>query len=100
MGLNLAQKITLEHLVQGEMRAGEEIGLRIDHTLTHDAMGTMTLLQFEAMDIPRVKTRLSLCYVDHSMMQAGFENADDHLFLRTIAAKYGILFSVPPPRRP
>ncbi len=95
MGLNLAQKIIRDHLAEGELRPGREIALRIDQTLTHDAMGTMTLLQFEAMDIPRVKTRLSLCYVDHSMMQAGFQNADDHMFLQTMAARYGLLFSRP-----
>ncbi|MHB1162488.1 MAG: aconitate hydratase [Chloroflexota bacterium] len=95
MGLNLAQKLIRDHLVEGELRQSEELGLRIDQTLVHDALGTMALLQFEAMDIPRVKTRLSLCYVDHSLLQVGFENSDDHPFLQTMAAKYGLLFSRP-----
>lgn len=95
MGLNLAQKLIRDHLVEGEMKQGEEVGLRIDQTLIHDALGTMAMLQFEAMDIPRVKTKLSLCYVDHSLLQVGFENSDDHPFLQTMASKYGLLFSRP-----
>ena len=95
MGLSLAQKIIKEHLAGGELRPGCEIALQIDQTLVHDALGTMALLQFEAMQVPRVKTKLSLCYVDHSMLQVGFESADDHLFLQTTAAKYGLFFSRP-----
>ena len=95
MGLNLAQKIIRDHLAEGELRPGREIALRIDQTLIHDALGTMALLQFEAMDVPRVKTKRSLCYVDHSMLQVGFENSDDHRFLQTMAAKYGLYFSRP-----
>jgi len=95
MGRSLTQKIIDEHLVAGEARAGSEIALRIDQTLTQDATGTMAYLQFEAMGIPRVRTKLSVSYVDHNMLQAGFENADDHRFLQSIAAKYGIYFSRP-----
>jgi len=95
MGLNLVQKIIKAHLVSGEMVPGSEIGIRIDQTLTQDATGTMAYLQFEAMGIPRVRTKRSVSYVDHNMLQTGFENADDHRFLQTIAAKYGIYFSRP-----
>lgn len=95
MGTNLARKILQEHLVSGKLEAGEEIAIRIDQTLTQDATGTMAYLQFEAMGIPRVKTKLSVSYVDHNTLQAGFENADDHRFLQSIAAKYGIYFSRP-----
>ena len=95
MGLNLIQKIIKEHLVSGEMVPGEGIAIRIDQTLTQDATGTMAYLEFEAMGVPKVKTEFSISYVDHSMMQAGFENADDHLFLETVAAKHGIAFSKP-----
>jgi aconitate hydratase len=95
MGKSLTQKIIEEHLVSGEPKAGTEIGIRIDQTLTQDATGTMAYLQFEAMGIPRVRTKLSVSYVDHNMLQAGFENADDHRFLQSIAAKYGIYFSRP-----
>ncbi len=95
MGENLTRKIIRAHLVEGEMTPGEEIALRIDQTLTQDATGTMAYLQFEAMGIPRVRTRLSVSYVDHNMLQAGFENADDHRFLQSAAAKYGIYFSRP-----
>jgi aconitate hydratase len=95
MGRSLARKIIEEHLVSGDPTAGSEIALRIDQTLTQDATGTMSYLQFEAMDIPRVRTKLSVSYVDHNMLQAGFENADDHRFLQSIAAKYGIYFSRP-----
>lgn len=93
--MNLTGKIIAAHLVGGDMRAGEEIALRIDQTLTQDATGTMAYLQFEAMGVPRVRTRLSVSYVDHNMLQTGFENADDHRFLQSIAAKYGIYFSRP-----
>ena len=92
---NLVQKILEEHLVEGKLGAGEEIGVKIDQTLTQDATGTMAYLQFEAMNIARVKTRLSVSYVDHNMLQTGFENADDHRFLQSIAAKHGIYFSRP-----
>ncbi len=95
MARNLVQKILEEHLVDGKLAAGEEVGIRIDQTLTQDATGTMACLQFEALGIPRVKTQLSVSYVDHNMLQTGFENADDHRFLQTIAAKYGIHFSRP-----
>ena len=95
MGKSLTYKILEEHLVSGELKPGSEIGIRIDQTLTQDATGTMAYLQFEAMGIPRVRTKLSVSYVDHNMLQTGFENADDHRFLQSIAAKYGIYFSRP-----
>lgn len=95
MGLTLAEKIIKNHLVFGTMTAGEEIGLRIDQTLTQDATGTMAYLEFEAMGIPRVKTELSLAYIDHNTLQSGFENADDHRYIQTAAEKYGIRFSRP-----
>jgi aconitate hydratase len=95
LGQNLTRKILAEHLVDGEMAPGEEIGIRVDQTLTQDATGTMTYLQFEAMGIPRVRTKLSVSYVDHNMLQTGFENADDHRFLQSVAARYGIYFSRP-----
>jgi len=95
MGCNLAQKIIAAHLTSGTMVPGQEIGLRIDQTLTQDATGTMTYLQFEAMDLPRVRTELSVSYVDHNMLQTDFRNADDHRYLQSVAAKYGILFSRP-----
>lgn len=95
MTMNLTQKILSEHLVSGEMIAGSEISIRIDQTLTQDATGTMAYLQFEAMGVPRVRTKLSVSYVDHNTLQTGFENADDHRFLQSIAAKHGIYFSRP-----
>ncbi|MGQ9823540.1 MAG: aconitate hydratase [Desulfotomaculales bacterium] len=95
MPYNLAQKIILDHLVGGRMAPGEEIAIRIDQTLTQDATGTLAYLQFEAMGIPRVKTRLTVSYVDHNTLQTGFENADDHRFLQTAAARYGAYFSRP-----
>ena len=95
MGLNLAQKIIKAHLVEGKLEPGSEIALKIDQTLTQDATGTMAYLQFEAMDLPQVRTELSVSYVDHNTLQTGFENADDHLFLQSIAQKYGIYFSRP-----
>ncbi len=95
MGKNLTRKILEEHLIIGEMIAGKEIAIRIDQTLTQDATGTMSYLQFEAMGVPRVKTKLSVSYVDHNTLQTGFENADDHTFLQSVAAKYGIYFSRP-----
>ncbi|MCR4420121.1 MAG: aconitate hydratase [Clostridia bacterium] len=95
MGLTLAEKIITEHLVAGKPEPGEEIGIRIDQTLTQDATGTMAYLQFEALGLPRVRVDLAVSYVDHNTLQTGFENADDHLFLQTVAAKYGICFSRP-----
>ncbi len=95
MGYTIAQKIIKEHLVCGEMAAGKEIGLKIDQTLTQDATGTMAYLQFEAMGIDRVKTELSVAYIDHNTLQAGFENADDHRYIQTVTKKHGIRFSRP-----
>ncbi|MBE7080750.1 MAG: aconitate hydratase [Clostridiales bacterium] len=95
MGYTIAQKIIKDHLVCGEMSVGQEIGLRIDQTLTQDATGTMAYLQFEAMGIDRVKTELSVAYIDHNTLQAGFENADDHRYIQTVAKKHGIRFSRP-----
>lgn len=95
MSMNLTQKILSSHIIEGEMVPTKEIAISIDQTLTQDATGTMAYLQFEALDIPRVKTELSVSYVDHNMLQAGFENADDHRFLQTFASKYGIYFSRP-----
>ena len=95
MGYTIAQKIIKNHLVSGNMVAGEEIGLRIDQTLTQDATGTMAYLQLEAMGIDRVKTELSVAYIDHNTIQAGFENADDHRYIQTVAKKHGVRFSRP-----
>ncbi|MBQ9543542.1 MAG: aconitate hydratase [Clostridia bacterium] len=95
MGLTLAQKIIKEHLISGEMTPGSEIALKIDQTLTQDATGTMAYLEFEAIGTERVKTELSVAYIDHNTLQSGFENADDHTYIRTVAAKYGIRFSRP-----
>ena len=89
MGKNLVQKILETHLVSGRLIPDEDIGIAIDQTLTQDATGTMAYLQFEALGIPKVRTKFSISYVDHNMLQAGFENADDHRFLQTFAAKYG-----------
>ena len=95
MGKNITQKIFKNHLVSGLLKPGEDISVTIDQTLTQDATGTMAYLQFEALGIPKVKTKLSVSYVDHNMLQTGFENADDHRFLQTFALNYGILFSRP-----
>lgn len=95
MGYTIAQKIIKNHLVCGNMVVGEEIGLKIDQTLTQDATGTMAYLQFEAMGIDRVKTELSVAYIDHNTLQAGFENADDHRYIQTVTKKHGIRFSRP-----
>ncbi len=95
MGYTIAQKIIKNHLVCGEMVVGQEIGLKIDQTLTQDATGTMAYLQFEAMGIDRVKTELSVAYIDHNTLQAGFENADDHRYIQTVTKKHGIRFSRP-----
>ncbi len=95
MGKNIVQKIFSSHLVCGKLKVDEEIAISVDQTLTQDATGTMAYLQFEAMGIPKVKTKLSVSYVDHNTLQTGFENFDDHLFLQSIAKKYGIYFSKP-----
>ena len=95
MGLTIAQKIIKEHLVSGDMTPGSEIALRIDQTLTQDATGTMAYLEFETMGVPRVKTELSVAYIDHNTLQSGFENADDHRFIQSMAKKYGLYFSRP-----
>ncbi|MDF2987854.1 MAG: aconitate hydratase, putative, Aquifex type [Eubacterium sp.] len=95
MGLNLAQKIIKNHLVSGEMVTGSEISIRIDQTLTQDSTGTMAYLQFEAIGMPRVKTKKSVAYVDHNTLQAGFENADDHKYIQTVASRHGVYFSKP-----
>lgn len=91
----LAEKIIKNHLVNGEMKRGNEIGIRIDQTLTQDSTGTMAYLQFEAMGIDKVKTKKSVAYIDHNMLQSGPENADDHMFIQTVAKKHGIYFSKP-----
>ncbi len=95
MPKNLTQKIIQEHLVSGSMEPGEEIQITIDQTLTQDATGTMAYLQWEALDLPKVQTELSVSYVDHNTLQMGYKNPDDHRYLRTVAAKYGIVFSPP-----
>jgi aconitate hydratase len=95
MAMNLSHKIIAAHLVTGKLEAGSEIAVRIDQTLTQDATGTMAYLQFEAMGVPRVKTKLSVSYVDHNMLQQDYMNADDHQYLQSVAAKYGIYFSRP-----
>ena len=93
MGMTIAQKIIQSHLLSGQMVRGQEIGLRIDQTLTQDATGTMAYLEFEAMGIDRVKTQRSVAYIDHNTLQCGFMNADDHQYIRTVAKKHGIWFS-------
>ena len=95
MGLTIAQKIIKEHLISGDMTPGSEIALKIDQTLTQDATGTMAYLEFETMGIPRVRTELSVAYIDHNTLQSGFENADDHRFIQSMAKKYGLYFSRP-----
>lgn len=95
MGYTLAQKIIRSHLLSGEMTVGSDIGLKIDQTLTQDATGTMAYLEFEAMGVPRVKTEKSVAYIDHNTLQTGFENADDHRFIQSVAKKHGIYFSRP-----
>ncbi len=95
MGLTIAQKIIKAHLVDGSMIPGEDIGLKIDQTLTQDATGTMAYLEFEAMGVERVKTERSVAYIDHNTLQTGFENADDHRFIQSIAKKHGIYYSRP-----
>ncbi|WP_024859791.1 aconitate hydratase [Ruminococcus flavefaciens] len=95
MGLTLTEKILKAHLVDGEYVKGQEIGIRIDQTLTQDATGTMAYLEFEAIGVPRVKTERSVAYIDHNTLQSGFENADDHRFIGSVAKKHGIYFSRP-----
>lgn len=95
MALNLTQKIIKAHLVSGDMKPGAPISIRMDQTLTQDATGTMAYLQFEALGVPRVRTELSVSYVDHNTLQTDYKNPDDHVFLQTIAAKHGIVFSRP-----
>ena len=95
MGYSIVQKIIKNHLLSGDMTVGAEIGLRIDQTLTQDATGTMAYLQLEAMDIDRVRTELSVAYIDHNTLQSGFENADDHRYIQTVAKKHGLKFSRP-----
>ena len=93
MGRNIVEKIIKNHYVSGDRKPGKEVAIRIDQTLTQDATGTMAYLQFESMGVPRVKTEVSVSYVDHNTLQEGFENADDHLYLQTVAAKHGIYYS-------
>ena len=95
MGLTLCEKIIKNHLVDGEYAPGNEVGIRIDQTLTQDATGTMAYLELEAMDIDRVKTELSVAYIDHNTLQTGFENADDHKFIQSVCKKRGVRFSRP-----
>lgn len=95
MGYNLAQKLIASHLLSGDMTVGSEVGLKIDQTLTQDATGTMAYLEFEAMGVERVKTELSVAYIDHNTLQTGFENADDHRFIQSCAKKRGVRFSRP-----
>ena len=95
MGLTISQKIIKDHLLSGDMTPGSEVALKIDQTLTQDATGTMAYLEFEAMGIDRVKTEKSVAYIDHNTLQSGFENADDHRYIQTVAAKHGIWFSRP-----
>ncbi len=95
MGLTIAQKIIKAHLLRGEMIPGSEIALKIDQTLTQDATGTMAYLEFETMGVPRVKTEKSVAYIDHNTLQCGFENADDHRYIQSVAKKHGVYFSRP-----
>lgn len=95
MGKNIVEKILSNHIVEGELKVGTTAGIRIDRTLTQDSTGTMAYLQLEAMGIDKVKTKKSVAFIDHNMLQQGFENADDHKFIQTIANKYGIYFSRP-----
>jgi aconitate hydratase len=95
MGKSIAEKVIAKHLVEGRMEPSEQIGLRVDHTLTQDSTGTLAYVEFEAIGVPRVKTKLSLSFVDHNMLQNDFRNADDHRYLQEVAAKYGVVFSRP-----
>ena len=94
-GYNIAQKLIASHLVEGEMVIGQEIGLKIDQTLTQDATGTMVMLELEAMDLDRVKTEVSVQYVDHNLIRADYKNSDDHLFLYTACQRFGLWYSRP-----
>ena len=95
MGLTIAQKIIKAHLISGDMTVGSEVALKIDQTLTQDATGTMAYLEFETMGLDRVKTERSVAYIDHNTLQSGFENADDHRYIQSVAKKHGIYFSRP-----
>ena len=95
MKQTIAEKVIAQHLIDGEMVSGREIALKIDHTLTQDSTGTLAYLEFEAMGVPRVRTDLSLSFVDHNMLQNDFRNADDHRYLQGVAVKYGVVFSRP-----
>ena len=95
MGMNLSEKIIANHVADGKIKSHEQIGLTIDHTLTQDSTGTLAYLEFEAMGVSKVRTKLSLSFVDHNMLQNDFRNADDHRYLQSVAAKYGIVFSRP-----
>lgn len=92
---SIAKKILQDHMVEGTFEIGKEIGIKIDQTLTQDATGTMAYLQFEAMKLDRVKTELSVSFVDHNTLQTDFKNPDDHRYLQSVAAKFGIKFSRP-----
>ena len=93
--MNLTHKLMRAHLASGDLIPGQEIALRIDQTLSQDALGTLAYLQFEAIGVPRVRTQLSVSYVDHNMLQGDFRNADDHNYLQDVAAKYGLYYSRP-----
>jgi len=93
MKKNIVYKIIEKHLIEGEIKAGNEVGIKIDQTLTQDATGTLAYLEFEAMGVDKIKTRCSASYIDHNTLQLGFENSDDHKYLQSIAEKYGIYFS-------
>lgn len=93
--MNITEKLIKSHLVSGEMKAGEEIGIKIDQTLTQDSTGTMAYLQFESMGVEKVRTELSVAYIDHNTLQSGFENADDHAYIQSVALKHGIRVSKP-----
>src|SRR3954468_3199152 len=95
MGQNLARKLMAAHLVSGRMTAGQEIGLRIDHTLTQDATGTLVMQELEALGLDRVRTEVSVQYVDHNLLQADERNAEDHAFLRSACGRFGIWYSKP-----
>lgn len=95
MGYTIAQKIIKAHMLSGDMTVGSEVALKIDQTLTQDATGTMAYLEFETMGLDRVKTERSVAYIDHNTLQSGFENADDHRYIQSVAKKHGIYFSRP-----
>ena len=95
MGKSLAYIILENHLVEGELKAGNEITIKIDQTLTQDSTGTMVYLQLEAMEVEGIQTELSVAYIDHNTLQTGFENADDHAFIKSVAKRHGVVFSKP-----